>query len=965
MVPRTLQDVLRHLRKLGATQANQELSDSELLQRFRDEREETAMAVLLQRHGPMVLSVCQRILRDVQAAEDAFQAVFLVLIRQPTAIRKPGSLASWLYGVARRIAVRARSRARIQHERERQVPTMPNSTPPDELAWQEVRSVLDEALAALPERYRAPVVLCYFEGKSYERAARELGCPKSTLASRLTQARTLLRQRLLQRGITISAAALAAGLTEMAAGATLPVLLNLHTVKGVTMALAGKTSSAGVSSAAVVLAEELIQGMVGVKGKILLGLLVVGLVAGGAGLAGHQATDRKPAPAVVAGDAPAPAANADNEAPPAKETTRTIRGRVLDPDGKPLGGAKLLLLGKAGPAVELGRSDADGRFVVAIPKGATDDDMLIAQTNDAGIDFAGLWQWKKEPNVELRLVKDQPIRGRVLDTQGKPVISARVEVNVLSIYTPLDSFLNFWKRRTGPGGWFQGEREIQENAAGILTTTTDLKGQFTLQGVGAERVVSLRLRGAGIADAALLVVNRSGFDPKPYNEALRQNASKGARQWMDKQRLHGPEVTVVAEPERIVRGVVCDAVTGKGRPNVRIWVHLGGEAIPTEPYTFVGTTDAQGRYEFHGARKAPSYTVTVARDVDARYPACEVRVADTSGYQPVTADIRVPRGVLVTGRMLDRATGKPLHGSVAANVLAGNRFVKDYPTVQGHDGDFGLEADGTFRLVTIPGPVLLTGLSSRVTGEEIRYPAAAPDPQYPQYFIRQPHYTAYYVSGGGFTPMHANYCKVLQIEPGTEAVRHDIVLEAGKPFRVKVLDAEGKPLLHTYVAGLHPDFENINPQPSDECSVYYLSPERPRPLLFFHYRKKLAAAVNLKGTEEQPFVVRLAPAGSLQGRLVNGAGEPLAQVVVDVRWEHDGARRLYDLLWTTEKAIVTDAAGRFTVPDLISSVKFNLRFRRGQRYFERVVKPADAAYQVESGQVRELGEVRLREVDRQ
>src|SRR5262249_6178287 len=140
-------------------------------------------------------------------AEDAFQATFLVLVRKSASIRKRCSLGSWLYGVAQRIALRARARSTVQHLRERRKAEMPRGQTLDELSWQELRTILDEEISALPDRHRAPVVLCYLQGKSYEEAARELGWPKSSLASRIMRARANLRERLPRRGIAISTAA--------------------------------------------------------------------------------------------------------------------------------------------------------------------------------------------------------------------------------------------------------------------------------------------------------------------------------------------------------------------------------------------------------------------------------------------------------------------------------------------------------------------------------------------------------------------------------------------------------------------------------------------------------------------------------------------------------------------------------------------------------------------------------------
>jgi RNA polymerase sigma factor (sigma-70 family) len=265
----SLHHVLRHLRTLSEAQATRELSDGELLERFRVRREETAFALLVQRHGPMVLGVCRRLLADAHAAEDAFQATFLVLVRKAASIRKRDSVVSWLHGVARRIAVKARQRGARDHALERRSLAMPRAEMCDDYTWHELRAILDEELEQLPEKYRTPLVLCGLEGKTHEQAAQELGCPKSSLSSRLARARELLRDRLTRRGITVSTAALAAVLNEKAS-ATVPALLTIATVQAA-MQKAGEGLSASVAT----LTEEGVKAMSAIKAKAGLALVLM------------------------------------------------------------------------------------------------------------------------------------------------------------------------------------------------------------------------------------------------------------------------------------------------------------------------------------------------------------------------------------------------------------------------------------------------------------------------------------------------------------------------------------------------------------------------------------------------------------------------------------------------------------------------------------------------------------------
>jgi len=177
-----------------------DLPDHDLLRRFHAQRDEAAFHALLRRHGPMVLDVCRAASGNDADAEDAFQATFLALARQAGAIRKAASLASWLHGVAYRTALKARARAGLRRRCEARLPPR-EASEFDDLTWREVRQVLHEELNGLADRYRAPLVLCYLEGKTQEQAANELGVAKSTLRERLERGRELLRARLARRGL--------------------------------------------------------------------------------------------------------------------------------------------------------------------------------------------------------------------------------------------------------------------------------------------------------------------------------------------------------------------------------------------------------------------------------------------------------------------------------------------------------------------------------------------------------------------------------------------------------------------------------------------------------------------------------------------------------------------------------------------------------------------------------------------
>jgi len=180
-------------------------TDGELLARFARGNDRAAFAEIVRRHGPLVLGVCRRILGHRPDADDAFQATFLILARKAERIERPERLGNWLYGVATRVAFKARSTAARWRARESRVaPMAPATDPLLGLAMRELRLALDEELNRLPKRHRAPLVLCYLEGKTHEEAADELGCPIGSMSWRLGRAREALRRRLVRRGLTLS-----------------------------------------------------------------------------------------------------------------------------------------------------------------------------------------------------------------------------------------------------------------------------------------------------------------------------------------------------------------------------------------------------------------------------------------------------------------------------------------------------------------------------------------------------------------------------------------------------------------------------------------------------------------------------------------------------------------------------------------------------------------------------------------
>jgi RNA polymerase sigma factor (sigma-70 family) len=291
-------------------------SDQQLLARFVSVRDEDAFAVLMERHGRLVWSTCQRMLHDTHAAEDAFQATFMILVRKAMTIRRGVTLPSWLHRVAFRVALYARTQAGRLRTEPTEVDTMPAREPNNEAQWKEIRPILDEEINRLPEKYRAPIVLCYLQGKTNEEAARQLGWTKGTVSGRLARARELLRTRLIGRGVSLSAGALAVVVSDQASAGAVPASLVKATLQAASLFAAGQTLATGaVSPTASALVKGVMTEMCTSKLKVItLAMLYVSAVGTSTGAVAYWARTDDPALKAPSSGRPAPPSTEPNAA---------------------------------------------------------------------------------------------------------------------------------------------------------------------------------------------------------------------------------------------------------------------------------------------------------------------------------------------------------------------------------------------------------------------------------------------------------------------------------------------------------------------------------------------------------------------------------------------------------------------------------------------------------------------------
>jgi protocatechuate 3,4-dioxygenase beta subunit len=676
------------------------------------------------------------------------------------------------------------------------------------------------------------------------------------------------------------------------------------------------------------------------------------------------------APPADAPRAEATKAKADN--PP--NGAVQVRGRVLDPDGKPIAGVRLYWprVPKSEPLTEedieipqRGKSDAEGRFQFELPRSDIKPEWklaLIAAADGYGVAWT-FWEaieGGKEPT--LRLVKDQPIEGRIVNTEGKP--QAGVRVSILTLGTPvdgkMDTFINAWKRE-----WrlamSQVERMFLPLGKVLAPVTTDKDGRFRLVGAGAERLVILRVHGAEVSKESLYVINRADFDAAAVNKAVLDRIPAELRHPGQPPLLYGPKLTYVVPASRPIAGTVRE--TGSGKPVAGYRIHIGigyGDGL-------VAVSDKDGRYHFRGVPKRKQYLLNADPPAKTAWLMSGARIDDTEGVQPLTVDFTVARGILLTGRVVDKTTGKGVRGGIRYVPLPGNKFAKlpGYDSYQYERLMRTVDTEGRFKFPVTPGPgvvmVQVFGGSEKANGGQAINPYKqaefdAQDRQSVQINEKEGYFTSVNNSIEFLSTEQA--VKVIDLAADAGTAECNLFLERGETMKVQIEDTDGKPLKGTTVAGVTAAWPNTVPIKDATVTVFALDPKMPRRVLFYHGERKLAGSLVVRGDEKEPPVARLTATGSVAGRVLDRDGQPIAGADVQLSSPERDASELYRQLDQKRKPIRTDKDGRFRIEGIVPEVKFQLNIYQGRTFL--VGEPRIGARQVKSGATLDLGDVRTK-----
>jgi RNA polymerase sigma factor (sigma-70 family) len=946
---------IHQLRVRLATQSRNEESDEQLLHAFTTRRDEDAFAVLVRRHGPMVLNVCRRVLEQHQDAEDAFQATFLLLAHGASGLRKRAALASFLHGAAYRIALTAKRSASRRRKHEERTPARPPFDPVDELSWREVRTLLDEEIARLPEKYRTVFVLCCLEDLSQAEAARRLRMKQRTLSSRLASARKRLGQRLARRGVEMATVLAAATLATSRASA-LPAGLMTTTIKAALATLTGERLT-GVTCASVVdLVESATSTMMVSKTKFVAMILLALTMVAGAGAWTFSANGlplTAEMPVEQAESRSKPSQERKTQGPQSKDKSVAVSGQVFDPDGKPLRGAKVyyeLFRVSSAPGPEArevrATSTADGRFRFQMPQSeldklepdtSWDHVTVIAVAPGYGPVWTSFSTPEEAARLKLQLVKDDvPINCRVLDLEGRPI--AGVTARVTAVF-PVEGGLQAWIKtvQATKNRWNDTGEALNLDVPALpqLEAITDKDGRFRLAGIGRDRIVQLSLRGPTIAaspeDTFVLTCNT-----KPFS-IPRDLMHSGLGQV----NYYGATADIVAAPTKPLFGTIRDKDTGKpiAGATIRGEPILETDAAVQGLLTLQTTSDREGHYRPVGMPKGERNDVYAVPPAGQPYFNSVKRAANTLGLDPVRVDFGLKRGVWIRGRVTDKMTGKPIRARVVYGVFQDNPYLRGVP---GYDGSASAVTgdDGSFVVLGLPGRGLLA-----VKADEDRYLHSSGTDR-----INAADKTFTNIEFIQTNPpfVSVEHHAFVQVTPpdNSKDVVCDVQLDSGKTAQGAIVGPDGKPVDGVRMMDLKMMWSRPQPLTGSRFTATALDLLRPRSFYFYHPGKRLGASVVLRGDEEQPVTVKLQPCGCVTGRLVGAKGQPCQDWPIYGRSEDSYMSISTSRWWQLYVSGRTDKQGRFRI-DLIPGVQYHIH-----------VVPA-VPYTLKPGETKDLGEMKI------
>jgi hypothetical protein len=532
----------------------------------------------------------------------------------------------------------------------------------------------------------------------------------------------------------------------------------------------------------------------------------------------------------------------------------------------------------------------------------------------------------------------------------------------------LNGFLAGWQQEWADSG-HQTDRGLGPPFTDLVSVIVTDEGRFEITGAGKERLTLVQLSGPHIAQAILFVVGRRNIDTTPINEAADRLTRPEHRIPGQPPLLVAATFEYIAQPTKVVLGRVREAETGMPVPRVNV-SGTGGYNNSVE-----SITDTDGRFKLVGLQKLKEYSLHAWPRGDSPMLHRSLRVPDTAGLAPIEVDIELPRGVVVTGRIIDKATGKGVPGGVRFAPLVDNKYFGTKPGYDSYRYErvmTGTDRDGRFRLVTMPGTGVLIAQvienDRRLDGRGvIIYKEAELSPEERARLTLTEDGRYFIAAGQVLESVRVDHAaKVVDLQLHGEEVVSDFLVDPGVTKEVRVEGPDGKPLTGTTVAGVTAAWPITFTIEDSQFTAYALDPQKPRQILAYHAQQKLAGRLMIRGDETEVPTVRLTAARSLTGRALDPSGVPLADAEVRINFDGETAYELRRYLNQHREINRTSSDGTFRIEGLMPQCGFELYFRQGQSAFEAegVWKRVSAILTSDSSRADaiDLGEVKVKQL---
>lgn len=575
--------------------------------------------------------------------------------------------------------------------------------------------------------------------------------------------------------------------------------------------------------------------------------------------------------------------------------------------------AGLVGVGTAARAVPESHPRVDFEHLAPTTTIDTNDDRIVRKTED-------------RPASAPREV---PITGRILDLEGNPV--AGVKVRVTGITRPKGGDLSPWIEaiRRGAPPWVAYEHvEKEEDATKVPKgfVETDRDGRFRLGGITAECWVRVTIEGPTIAFATLEVVTRK---MEPFKASGFKNTfGPGV------QTIHGADFTYTAAPGRAIEGVVRDAKTKQPMRDVGVWGYgfAGSNFIGVNnPNT---RTDSAGRFRLEGMPKGRDNQLLIVPNDEQPYFMQEFKVPDPAGLGPVAVEVVLHRGIFIEGKVTEKGTGKPVPGAFMHYFpFLDNPFAQQTPEFRrggntdgaGHQDRYKSKADGSYRLVGLPGRAIVGAVD--YSGKAYRRGAGS---ESINGMNKNGHFPVWNnpVPPGRYFPTSM---KEIHPDAKAEAVHLDIEMDPGAKVGLRVVDPQGKPVEGvTAIGRADRGRQDRQPQSASTFDVEGLGPGEDRTVVLQHEARKLGRVIQVKPGDDarERVLVKLEPAATITGRVVDADGQPVPGALVGTQPQPGGdfSPRLPE--------IVSGKDGRFTFANLPVGCQYGLFARSGASYVE-------------------------------